>query len=120
MKLLLSLIRTRPGGIFAGWLIAHFSFVLPFHRLYESDRVLAFHHPSPTYGLHILILPKMRIAGPEALGGQHAALLAEIWQAAQTLARQHAPDAEPRLIANGGAYQDVKLLHFHLISGPEI
>lgn len=101
-----------------GWVFTHMSFVLPVKRLYETERLVAFEHPSPSYPVHILLVPKAALPGLEALDASDAALLAEVFGAVQVLVRQLG--LEPtgyRLIANGGAYQDIPQLHFHLVSG---
>ncbi len=101
-----------------GWLFANMSPVLPVHRLYESQWLIAFKHPSPSYPVHILLVPKVELAGIEALGPENADLLVDLFIAVQTMVNKMAL-AEPgyRLIANGGRYQEVPHLHFHLVSG---
>ncbi|MEZ4510613.1 MAG: hypothetical protein R3C62_01950 [Chloroflexota bacterium] len=41
------------------------SFLIPVQRLRETATLLAFHHPKPSYPLHILLVPKRPL-------GQHA------------------------------------------------
>ena len=115
--LLLSFARTRLGGACVRWGFAHVSRLLPVAKLYESERVLAFHHPQPAYPTHILLVPKRPIAGLAELTPHDFPVVNEIFRTAQALAA--GLDLETRgysLIVNGGAYQDVPLLHFHLIS----
>jgi histidine triad (HIT) family protein len=110
--------RTRLVGRIVGWGFARMSSLLPVERLYESDAVLAFYHPRPAYPLHILIVPKRAVPNLLALSAQQAGLLHEVIVAAQRLVMQL--DLERRgyrLIVNGGPYQDVPQLHFHLVSG---
>ncbi len=116
MRRLLALARHPLAGAGVGWLFAHASFLLPVRRLHETSTLLAFWHPAPSYPIHILLVPKRAIPGVEMLGDADAALLAEIIRTAHTLAAQVGLDQTGyRLITNGGAYQDVKQLHFHLI-----
>ncbi|MGH2588076.1 MAG: HIT domain-containing protein [Dehalococcoidia bacterium] len=90
---------------------------LPLNRLYESESVVAFYHPKPSYRVHILIVPKRSIANICAVKGNEMRIIADIVVAAQQLVRQLGLDAEGyRLVTNGGKYQDVRQLHFHLIS----
>ena len=97
--------------------LAHMSFLLPVERLRETDTLLAFHHPRPSYPLHILILPKRDLANFLALGVSDADFLGDLVQVVQSLARDFDLEAHGyRLITNGGRYQDVPHLHFHLIS----
>lgn len=117
MALLLRLAR-HPA---AGWLIAlvltRAAFLLPLARVYETKTLLAFYHPRPSYPLHIVLVPRRRLANLTALGTDDAAFLQDLFAAVRHLVLTL--DLEPagyRLIANGGAYQDVSQLHFHLVS----
>jgi histidine triad (HIT) family protein len=110
--------RSRLVGRIVGWGFARMSSLLPVERLYENDTVLAFYHPRPAYPLHILIVPKRAVPNLMTLSEQQASLLHDVLAAAQRLVRQL--DLERRgyrLIVNGGTYQDVPQLHFHLVSG---
>jgi histidine triad (HIT) family protein len=109
--------RSRLGKILVPWIFAHMSFALPAHCLRESAALLAFHHPSPSYPLHILIVPKRAIPGLADLKPEDAGLLAEVLQMAHSLVQEFGLEqAGYRLIVNGGAYQNLPQLHFHLIS----
>ncbi len=116
-RMLLVLARSRWAGRLMGWLFVHVSFLLPVNRLHETKTLLAFHHPSPSYPLHVLIVPKREIANLLALQPADADFLADLFQTVQQLVAQFDLEATGyRLIANGGAYQDVPHLHFHLIA----
>jgi histidine triad (HIT) family protein len=95
--------------------------VLPVHRLYESQWLVAFKHPSPSYPVHILIVPKVELAGIETLGSEDADLLVDLFLSVQILVEKMAL-VKPgyRLIANGGRYQEIPHLHFHLVSGEPV
>ncbi len=45
-----------------GWAFSKMSFILPLHRLGETDTLLAFHHPRPAYSFHVLIVPRKSVA----------------------------------------------------------
>ena len=109
--------RTGAGGFVARWGFAHAVRWLPVEKLDESDLVIAFYHPKPSYPIHVLIVPKRAIAGLAALGPDDTPLLLEVVHAAQRCAAKvHLGTPGYRLVVNGGAYQDVRQLHFHLIS----
>ena len=111
------LARSRPGGITASLLFGRMSFALPLGRLYETETLLAFHHPQPAYALHILIVPRRRLSGLGDLGPEDVDFMRDLFTAVRWLVAEF--DLEMRgyrLIANGGAYQDVPHLHFHLVS----
>ncbi len=94
------------------------SFIIPVRRLRETPTLIAFHHPRPSYPLHILLAPKKALASLTDLTPGHAEFLAELFQTVQSLVAEFELEQTGyRLIVNGGQYQDVPLLHFHLVSG---
>ncbi len=118
---LLRLARTRPMG----WLVrqgfATMSFILPVERLRETSSLVAFHHPSPSYPLHVLLVPKRNYASLMDVPPGDSLFLQDLMITVQSLVREFGLEQGGyRLIANGGAYQDIPVLHFHLISEQEI
>lgn len=95
----------------------YMSFAIPVHRLRETDTLLAFEHPKPSYPLHILIVPKKAIASMMAIAPADAVFLADVFQTVQSLVAEYQLEIRGyRLICNGGPNQDVPQLHFHLVS----
>jgi histidine triad (HIT) family protein len=116
-KALFDIARGPIGTLLVGWVFSYASRMLPIRRRYESRRVVAFDHPRPSYPVHILIVPKKAIRGFEELGKADLPVIADTFAAAQLLVEDlDLADRGYRLIVNGGAYQDVKQLHFHLIT----
>lgn len=116
-RVLFALARGRAAGAGVRWGFAHISGRLPVSRVYESKAVVAFHHPRPSYAVHVLIVPKRGITGVRAIGVGDGPLLVEVVAAARAVARRLDLERHGyRLVVNGGAYQDVCQLHFHLIS----
>ena len=116
-RFIISLLRQRCAGRIIRWIFAHMSFAIPVHRLHETDNLLAFYHPSPAYPVHILIVPKRAYPSLLDLPSQDAAFLADLVETVQSLVRELGLEGKGyRLIVNGGEYQDVAQLHFHLIS----
>lgn len=112
-----ALLRLCLRGSWLGWLFAYMSFVIPVKRLRETPTLLAFHHPQPTYPTHILIVPKRPYPHLLALETADTAFLTDLFQAVQSLVREFQMEQGGyRLITNGGEYQDIPHLHFHLIS----
>jgi len=100
------------------WSLTHMSFAIPLHKLRETSTLLAFRHPKPSYPVHILIVPKKAIANLAAQAAVDASLLAEVFQTAQSLVEELGlENGGYRLIVNGGAYQDIPQLHWHLVAG---
>lgn len=112
---LLRLARTTWVSRRIGWLFARHSRWLPLRRLRETDSAVAFWHPRPSYGVHVLIVPKRALASladlPTGTPNPAAELLAVAVAVARDLGLAH---GRYRLILNGGAYQDVKQVHLHL------
>ncbi len=93
------------------------SFIIPVNRLRETDTLLAFYHPKPTYPLHILIVPKRQIPSLIALTPADADFLVDLSLTVQSLVQElNLGEGGYSLISNGGRYQDVPQLHYHLIS----
>lgn len=119
-QILFVLARSSLAGWIVGWLFAHMSFVIPVSRLRETDTLIAFHHPRPSHPVHILLVPKRIRPDLMALETADADFLADLIHVVQELIGELGLEkAGYRLIANGGAYQDVPQLHFHLISDKE-
>lgn len=93
------------------------SFVIPVERLRETDTLVAFHHPKPSHPIHILLVPKRKLPNLTAVTPTDADFLTDLYRIVQKLVVEF--DLEKpgyTLLVNGGAYQDVPHLHFHLIS----
>ena len=116
-RFLYSIAKTRTGGILLHWIIAHFSFAIPGGKLIETDSLLAFHHPSPGYPLHILIVPKAKFRSLNDLPSKDQVFESGMYLAVNELVQKFNLEVYGyRLIANGGSAQEVDHLHFHLIS----
>ena len=114
---LFRLARTGLGAWILGWILRRASFLIPAERLLETDTLVAFPHPVPSYPLHIVILPKGRLSSMADLPTADGAFEADLFRAVnQLIGRFELASGGYRLIANGGKAQEVKLLHFHLIS----
>ncbi len=93
------------------------SFAIPVHRLRETDTLLAFHHPQPSHPVHIVLVPKKALASLAALTPADAPFMLDLFASVQSLVTELGLEQTGyRLITNGGPYQSVPQLHFHLIS----
>lgn len=90
------------------------SFTIPVKRLRETETLLAFYHPKPSYPLHVLLVPKQAISSLMELDPS-SAFLSDLISTVQSIVSELQPTAY-RLIVNGGEHQDFPHLHFHLIS----
>jgi histidine triad (HIT) family protein len=117
---LLHIARSCIGPSIIGWMFAYMSFALPVKRLRETGSLIAFRHPQPGYPVHILLVPKKAIGSLADLTPADADFLADLIPTVQSLVAEFGLEqAGYRLMVNGGPYQDVAKLHFHLISESE-
>ena len=98
-----------------GWIFAYMSFVIPVKRLRETETLVAFYHPKPTYPFHVLLLPKKAVPSLKEFDSVDTTFLTDLYSTVQSLVEEFQLPAW-RLILNGGEYQDFPQLHFHLIS----
>jgi histidine triad (HIT) family protein len=106
------------SGFFApliGWMFAHMNFVIPVKRLRETETLMAFHHPKPSYPFHVLLVPNRVVKTRMDFDSSDSAFLRDLYSSVQSLVEEFHLTAY-RLIVNGGEYQDFPQLHFHLIS----
>jgi histidine triad (HIT) family protein len=117
---MLRLARSPIARVIIGWIFTHMSFALPLKHLRETATLIAFHHPKPSYPFHVLIVPKKGLASLKDLTPADSAFMVDLFQTVNGLVAEFGlEDNGYRLICNGGAYQDVPQLHFHLISDKE-
>lgn len=111
------LVKTGLGAGILRWTAARASFLIPAERLLETDSLLAFYHPAPSYPLHILIVPKRGYSSLADLPSRDLEFEKDLFGAVRQLVERFSLDAGSyRLIVNGGEAQEVNHLHFHLIS----
>ncbi len=116
-RLLFRLARSRLGRRLVRWGFTKMSFAIPVKRLRETETLMAFHHPQPSYPVHILLVSKRPYANLLDVSPDDTGFLHDLFETAQDLVRELGLEQTGyRLIANGGAYQDVLHLHFHLIA----
>lgn len=89
-------------------------------RVWEDERVLAFHHTNPTAEIHVVVIPKAHVPSlldPLALDGE---LLSSMVLAIQNVARALGLDQTGfRVQANAAAPGVTPHMHWH-IKGPGI
>ena len=101
-----------------GWIFAYMSFAIPVKRLRETNSLMAFHHPKPSYPFHIILVPKKSVKSLMDFDLRDSTFLTDLYSTVQSLVDEFQLTAY-RLIVNGGEYQDFPQLHFHLISEVE-
>ena len=97
------------------------SFVIPLNRLRETETLLAFHHPKPSHTVHILLVPKRPITSMLDITATDDVFLHDLFETVQSLVHGLRLDRGGySFISNGGDYQDVPHLHFHLVSDTDL
>jgi histidine triad (HIT) family protein len=120
-RLLFWFARTRLGGFIIGLLFANFSFALPMKRLRETDTLMAIFHPRPSHTLHILIVPKLKYETIFDIPTNENEFTHDLFRTVKSLIREfNLEEGAYRLIMNGGDYQEVNRLHFHLVSDDDL
>jgi histidine triad (HIT) family protein len=116
-RLLFRLARSDLGRLVIGWIFTYMSFVIPVKRLRETPTLVAFYHPAPAYPFHVLIVPKRSISRLIDLTAADTDFMVDVFQVTQSIIAEFALEQRGyRFISNGGKYQDVPHLHFHLIA----
>ncbi len=97
---------------------------IPAEIVFETENILAFKDINPQAPVHILIIPKTEIPKVTDLNGkEHAALLGDMIDAANKLAKKNGIDESGfRLVFNCGdnGGQEVYHLHLHLLGGRQM
>ena len=97
---------------------------IPADIVFESESVLAFRDILPQAPTHILIIPKIEIPSIREINGkEHGALLGEMIDAANLIAKQEGIAEDGfRLVFNCGdkGGQEVYHLHMHLLGGRQM
>jgi histidine triad (HIT) family protein len=91
---------------------------IPAKIVFEDDHALAFHDVAPKAPTHVLVIPKVHVAGLSATEPGHAAVLGACLAAVAHVAKTLGLSSY-RVVANDGAEagQSVFHLHFHLMGG---
>lgn len=83
----------------------------------ETEGVIAFGSIAPAAETHILIVPKEHISTFGDLEEKHKSILMEMAKVAQKLIEMKKIEKGYKLVFNGGKYQSIKHIHWHLLGG---
>ena len=96
---------------------------IPAAIVLESDKSIAFRDINPKAPVHVLVIPKEHIDNLMALEPRHEAVLLDIHQMIQKVARQEgAAEKGFRVAVNNGkdSGQAVGHLHYHVLAGRKL
>lgn len=121
-KILFLIARSRYSSYFIGFSFKYLSALMPLDKVFENKYVLSFKHPVPFWTIHFLVVPKMQVSSFASLDLsdlQNQDLVIEIFRAVKLVTSQQKL-TDFVLLVNGGGYQDVPQIHFHIASGTQI
>lgn len=92
---------------------------IPADIVYEDDLCLAFRDINPQAPVHILLIPKKKLAQLNDAGIEDQRLMGHLMLVAKMVAEQEGVAEAFRLVMNNGAGagQEIFHLHFHLLAG---
>jgi histidine triad (HIT) family protein len=96
---------------------------IPSTEVLSTERTYSFFDINPVAPVHVLIVPRQHITNAAELDPSHAETLAEMFTAAQSIARsQGVAESGYRLVFNVGddAINSVPHLHLHLLGGRQM
>lgn len=120
-RFLFKVARSDFSSLFIGFAFEHLTPLMPIDKIGEDAQVIAFYHPVKHWDKHIVIVPKkaLRRFTVFDFGSKFDRKVASsVYQIAQKVAGQKNLDTYTVLV-NGGQYQDVPQVHFHLASGQD-
>ncbi|MCH5300431.1 MAG: histidine triad nucleotide-binding protein [Ruminococcus sp.] len=95
---------------------------IPSNKVYEDDKILAFHDISPMAPVHVVIIPKEHICCADKLNEENSQVVAHIFSKIPEIAKLLNLENGYRIVNNckedGG--QTVLHLHFHLLGGKKL
>jgi histidine triad (HIT) family protein len=95
---------------------------IPCKKVFENERIIAFHDISPAAPVHLLIVPKKPIQNLADASDEDTAILGECLTVARDLAKEFNVLDGYRVITNSGSNsgQIVLHIHFHLLGGRKL
>ncbi len=83
----------------------------------ETPNVIAFKSINPASSVHVLLTPKKHIENFMVLKSKYKDLLFEMVQVAQELIKEKRSEKGYKMIFNGGRFQTIPHIHWHLLAG---
>lgn len=84
---------------------------------YESEDVVAFPSISPASQVHLIIVPKDHIENIFDLEEQNKEVWFDMMKAVRNLIEKKGIAGGYKLVINGGKYQSIPHIHWHLLGG---
>ncbi len=92
---------------------------IPSTKVYEDELIFAFRDIAPQAPTHILVIPKVHLAGCNDVTAENSSVVAHIFEVIPQIARAEGLENGYRVVSNCGsdAGQTVPHLHFHILGG---
>ncbi len=91
---------------------------IPAQKVFENDRVLAFHDITPAAERHYLIIPKQHVESALYFDEGNAGLVSDLYLAAKDIAKQeNVPGYKLQMNVGKEGGQVVMHVHLHFIAG---
>lgn len=88
---------------------------IPSKKVFENDRILAFHDIQPAAPVHILIIPKKHIATMNDVTDEDDEVIAEMFAVARQIAKEQGiAESGYRLVNNVNADGGQLVYHLHI------
>ena len=108
--------RLRLRGVLGFRLLVRYKVI----KVWEDDRVLAFHHPRPQAEIHVVVIPKSHVPSLLDAAALDGALLSSMVLAIQHVARELGLDKVGFYVrANAAAPGVTPHMHWHVL-GPGV
>lgn len=91
---------------------------IPSNKIYEDDKVLAFHDISPEAPIHFLVIPKEHIKSANDINEKNSHIISHIFLVINKLVRElNIAETGYRIVNNCGkdGGQTVDHIHFHVL-----
>ena len=96
---------------------------IPSNKVYEDDKVLAFHDINPEAPVHVLVIPKEHIESVNAINEENVDIVSHIFMVINKIVKELGIDKSGyRVLTNTGkdGGQTVHHMHFHVLGGKEL
>ncbi len=95
---------------------------IPSKKVYEDEKVFAFHDIAPQAPVHVLVIPKEHISSADAVTEENADFVKAVFLAIPKIAASLGLEKGYRVVSNIGEHgcQSVKHLHFHILGGKQL
>ena len=95
---------------------------IPSNKVYEDDKIIAFHDINPMAPVHVLFVPKEHICCVNAITEENCDIIGHIFTKIPVVAKELGLENGYRVVTNCGedGCQSVMHLHFHLLGGKKL